>query len=111
MFINNREPRILSLNSTGAQVRLMPGINEVDPSLWAKVKHHPLAKHLIGDGVLKCPGEELTKMNPREAIQVVRDTLDAELLEQWSAEETRKQVLAAITEQQALLTKPAEPKK
>lgn len=94
---------------------LLPGINEVDEAEWAKAEKIPVIQHLIKDGTLKPQkgksAADLSQLKAPEAIELVKNTVDRELLEGWFANEQRKGVLEAIEAQLEEIALPAGGKK
>jgi hypothetical protein len=80
---------------------LLPGVNEVNEVEWAKAEKIPLVQHYVEEGIFKVrkSSSELTALPPREAIELVRSTVDRGLLEKWFDIEKRKPVLEAIAAQ------------
>lgn len=114
LLVENTEARIHNL---GGHCILMPGHNEVDEAAWKKALEIELVRDFVRLGVLKtkatapaAPGAQTTiaAMKAPEAVEVVKKTVDKELLERWYAEDQRKGVLSAIEEQlEAISPKPA----
>lgn len=89
-------------------VTLLPGVNEVDPAKWDKVKDYDLVKRLAEEGrrgkgfVVGDPKKSLktlADLSEKEARYTVEDTVDAKLLAAWKASEKRETVIAAIDAQ------------
>jgi hypothetical protein len=94
---------------------LLPGINEVDEAEWAKAEKIPVVQHMIKEGTLKPQkgksAADLSQLKAPEAIELVENTVDRELLEGWFANEQRKGVLEAIEAQLEEIAVPAGGKK
>lgn len=116
LLVENTENRIHNL---GGHCVLMPGHNEVDETAWKKALEIELVRDLVRMGVLKpkvtppaATGAQTTiaAMKATEAIEVVKKTVDKDLLERWYAEDQRKGVLDAIEKQlEAVNPKTATP--
>lgn len=80
---------------------LYPGINEVDEKAWAEAEKHPGVQYLIKSGVFKVrrTSAEIASLAPKDAVELIRATIDQGLLEKWFEQEKRKQVLDAILAQ------------
>ena len=93
----------------GDGVKLIPGVNpHIAVAAWNEAKKHPIVKMMIEDCSIEVVGEEsdktdvvqeLLKMKPAQAVELVKSTVLVEVLEQMKAAEKRKPVLAAIDEQ------------
>lgn len=91
-YIEGESPQIL---------RLIPGVNRVDRSLWEKVESSKFVKRYREHDLLVVLDDktELSAMAVTRAISVVAGTLDRDILESWKHKETRKPVLDAIDRQ------------
>lgn len=87
---------------------LLPGVNDVDPEKWAKVKDFEHVKLLVklgakrGGFVVGKPTESLAtleKLDAEDAIETVDECVDAKLLAAWRASEKRAAVLEALEKQ------------
>lgn len=93
----------------GQDVKLIPGVNpHVSVEAWNKCKDHPIVKLMIDDGSIEVVGDvndktdvvqEMLKMKPAQAVELVKSTILVDVLEQMKSAEKRKTVLAAIDEQ------------
>lgn len=99
----------------GGSIKLMPGVNEVDSDKWALVANHPLLPARFKSGDLKwIPGNgpddvkgkpdkvaenPISKMTQVDAIEIIKKTVDIEVLKRWAEIEKRAQVVKAIKEQ------------
>ncbi len=100
-------------------VVLRPGANVVSPEVAAIIKAHPILKLEIEAGGLEIVAEHevggekvvLSKMKPKEAIEVAGKTIDKALLSTWLAEEKRQAVKEAIQKQLEELGSPIEYRK
>lgn len=118
MRVENHTGRITKIPVTGknesggvatkASVTLLPGVNDVDPDLWAKCEEIALVKSLIEMGARKggiVVGDRkkslktLAEFPEKVAIETIEETVSVELLKGWQATEKREKVLAAIAAQ------------
>lgn len=120
LLINKRETVV-----TVKGVLLKPGTNKVSASWWSNAKKHKtVAKRLelgmlevVNEGVddidLGIDGDEgaesadISGLNAREAISVIKETFDLKLLKAWAETESRATVTRAIDAQIEIMT--AEP--
>lgn len=123
MLVKNNETRFhrigLGPKATDG-FTLKPGVNDVDPALWAKAKEIKLIQWHIDNGTLEelhettkgaeaaaAPAvQDLSGMSARLATKVVGNTVDRELLERWKASESRDTVTKAIDAQLDRITPP-----
>lgn len=94
-------------------VRLIPGtnsLNEVEAQTFKKALDHPLNKTLVQSGEIAFENDDLSGFNTNKAIELVKDTYDLSLLEDWKESETRKTVLKGIEEQIESIKNPPEDK-
>jgi Mg/Co/Ni transporter MgtE len=99
----------LNIFEAGKDVKLIPGVNpHISVDAWNEAKKHPIVKMMIEDGSIEVVGEEsdktdvvqeLLKMKPAQAVELVKSTVLVDVLEKMKAAEKRKPVLAAIDEQ------------
>lgn len=114
MLVQNKRKSIVFVPTAGevtAQgLKLLPGVNDVDPDLWAKAKELKVIKHMLDNDELveeiagKAGSQAITKITAlpdKAAYKVVRETLDADLLARWATEEKRPSVKSAIAAQLA----------
>jgi hypothetical protein len=92
-------------------VRLMPGMNVINAKEWAEVENHPVLLRDIDEGEVivheKKKGNVSTvleKMKPREALAMVKATLDRNVLISWKATETRTRIVDELDKQIDKLT-------
>ncbi len=97
-------------NDRHERIVLLPGVNQA-PENWEQVKQHPLVAKAIDESILEeidthpgaKPGakspEDLSGVNEKRAIQLVKETLSPVLLQKWLNSEKRDKVLSAIREQ------------
>lgn len=124
LLVKNTEARIHTIKAalpdtldktTGgpksASIMLHPGVNKA-PEHWELAKTHPATQALLDSGVFvevetqvgpakngAEPAKGLMGVSPKEAIKVVGDTLQASLLHEWLASETREGVIKAMLTQ------------
>jgi hypothetical protein len=109
LLIKNTTPRLVGTRVGDEKVRLHPGTNDVKPELWAKVREYKAIEAMLDSGELVEPAQKtpaaapqvtsLEAFNEREAIRLVKETVDPDLLELWAAGEKRKKVAAALEAQ------------
>jgi hypothetical protein len=96
-------------------MRLLPGLNEVDEKQFAEAETWPAFKALIDEGIVepvltkKAKPADLTKMPVREVIDLVKQTVSKEMLEEMLKAEKREPVIKAI-EAQLEAIDPSKPK-
>lgn len=87
-----------------------PGINAVSSEDWAVVSKYPEVQKLIKEGMLvvhsEKAGEDLAKLSIEKACETVSNTLDLDLLSQWSKSEKRDAVKEAISSQVSKIKAP-----
>ncbi len=124
MLVNNTKPNLLATHGK----HLKPGVNQVDPKWWAKVRKHPtIAARLekgslveemafeeaqdavsLGDeGAEQAAVEHIGSLSVNHAKALIKDTIDMVLLKAWKKFDDRKGVKTAVDEQLGKLT--AEP--
>lgn len=113
MLIKFTEARVLMVPHTegAAQLRIIPGVNEVDDRIWAVVRPSlepkikrgsivEIAASEKGTGKEKTlVGKAITELPPQEAESIIKQTLDVVLLESWKKLEKRDEVRLAIATQ------------
>jgi hypothetical protein len=109
LLIKNTTPRIVGTRVGDEKVRLRPGTNDVKPELWEEVRKYTAIVAMLDSGDLVEPAQKtpaaapqvtsLEAFNEREAIRLVKETVDPDLLELWAAGEKRKKVAAALEAQ------------
>ncbi len=84
-------------------MRLLPGLNEVDPAHFAEALKWPAFKALIEEGLVEEVKEEkvedLSKMPVREVVELVKATDSKGVLEEMLRAEKREPVVKAIKAQ------------
>lgn len=107
LIMHNRD----GLHHAG-DLKLMPGLNEVDPDAWDAVKDLPAFAALLDDGtieVLESKGgkqlkpKDIANIDEKKALELVSDTVDKKLLKEMQKYEKRAAVLEAIDEQLVLI--------
>lgn len=93
-------------------VMLIPGGNDVTENELERIQAHKLARFLIEKGELVVPeqgkAKDITNLNATEAIELVKDTFNIQLLKDWEEKEQRKTVLKAIEDQVSGILNPKE---
>ncbi len=118
MLINYKKPNIRGIGP----ITLKPGINDVDADLWASVQkdYHVGIKRMIDADLLEIVEDakgdpiesaDVSKLNEKKAVALVKETVDELLLMQWHEADKRKPVLEAIEKQLDKLAKAGEPAK
>lgn len=114
------------VKTNGTVVCLVPGVNRISKEDWEEFSKHPDIKEMISneDGKIQVVKEakeippenkdedvhpDLAKMSVKEAVKVVEQCLNKELLNEWKSHEGRKAVLNVIEKQlDKLVIKKAE---
>lgn len=109
MLIKNTTPKIVGTRVGEEKVRLRPGTNDVKPELWERAREYRAIAAMLDSGEIIEPAQKtpaaapqvtsLEAFNEREAIRLVKETVDPDLLELWAAGEKRKKVAAALEAQ------------
>lgn len=105
MLIRNNSVRIMVVPVQGGNVRIMPGVQEIETETWKKVL--PLVKEKIEEGELENMDERmddefeegLGAFSVNEAKKLVKETADEDLLNEWLMSDSRKGVKDAIRKQ------------
>lgn len=116
MIVHNKGKYIRHIG----EVRLLPGANQLSEKESKSFKAdlaNPLNQKLVDGGEIEVVGADdkdssdpLAGINAGEAIELILDTFDISLLEEWAAVETRKTVAKAIKEQIEAIKNPPEDK-
>lgn len=116
MIVHNKGKYIRHIG----EVRLLPGANQLSEKESKSFKAdlaNPLNQKLVDDGEIEVVGADgkdssnpLAEINAGEAIELILDTFDISLLEEWASVETRKTVAKAIKEQIEAIKNPPEDK-
>lgn len=115
LIVHNHQPRLIDIpgplraspGSTGGvvsdfTVKLKPGANAPEPEQWAAVAEYGVIKTLIKEKkleVVSTRAQAFEQMPIDEAIPLVRETLDRDLLKRWAEGESRAKVRSAIEAQ------------
>ncbi|KZE64973.1 hypothetical protein AWM68_20900 [Fictibacillus phosphorivorans] len=101
MLVQNKGNYILH----AAGVMLIPGANKISEAEWKDFSSHPIMKKVVDDGDVVAHEEEkdFKDLKAKEAIELVKDTHDVALLNEWQEGESRTTVLEAIDAQLAVL--------
>lgn len=116
MLVKNNEARIHRIGAgvDHAEITLLPGVNDVPDRDWSKAKEIKLvglqlkaktfeevgsSKESPGAGEQKSPKD----MKVDDAVKLIGETYDRELLKRWALEDERKGVQKAIADQQELI--------
>src|SRR6266852_6067802 len=93
--------------------RFMPGNNEIDAKDWEQVREILSIQYYLEAGDFKeLGGNSLTKRSDKEALALVSNTYDLELLSKWREDDLRDGVKKAINKQISKITlTPEEVKK
>ena len=91
--------------------RFMPGVNSITKDEWDKIKDHPHVKHLLEAEKMQvlsdrevagveegesAPLHSLKEFEQKDALKVIDQTFDVDLLKSWEMDEKRKPVRIAI---------------
>lgn len=80
---------------TANDLTLVPGTNKVDEKEFEHFLTHPLMKHLNDKGEFVYDSDK-TRPSAKDAIAMIEDAFDIDMLEALKDEEDRKTVLDAI---------------
>jgi len=110
---------IIGAKAGGTQrIQLKSGVNrDVDPADWEKIKEMPLVSDLLALGALKVqedvevvttPEKEvsggLATMPVKDALDVIYDAFDLDLLKEWDYAENRVRIKNAIAKRIKAIT-------
>jgi len=101
MLVQNKGNHSYTANG----LTLNPGTNKVDEKDFDHFLTHPLMKYLNEKGEFAYEGEK-AKPSAKDAIAMIEDAFDVDMLEGLKAEENRKSVLDAIDKRIEELTNP-----
>lgn len=118
MILKWNRPNLMMIPTrlkSGGYIRLTPGANELEDDVWDRIVTHPMIQVFLAKDDLEVvesekEGSGLSGYRPKGAKKLISETYSIDLLDQWKATETRKDVLAAIETQMEKMTAP-EPKK
>ncbi len=80
---------------TANDLTLVPGTNKVDEKEFERFLTHPLMKHLDDKGEFVYDSGK-TRPSAKDAIAMIEDAFDIDMLEELKGDEDRKTVLDAI---------------
>lgn len=105
MIVSVNQPRVIHLSNK----ILVPGANQVDAKEFAEELKNPVVKKMVEDMVISFDEKDLdgksqdekhlSKLQPKQAVDLIENTVEIELLEKWQNEDDRKQVQKAIEKQ------------
>ena len=97
----NKENFTGSITPTDPELKLDPGINKVDPDLWAKLKSQKMVRTHIDNGIWIEHGihDTLAGLSVDVAVRLIPRTFEKKLLEEWKKVDERKPVQTAIETQ------------
>lgn len=101
MLVQNKGNHSYTANG----LTLTPGTNKVDEKEFERFLTHPLMKHLNDKGEFVYEGDK-TRPPAKDAIAMIEDAFDIDMLKNLKAEEDRKTVLDAIDKRIEELTNP-----
>lgn len=117
MLIKNTTKKIIGTRAGDRAITLRPGTNDVKPADWEALRTTKLVAGLLESGDIIEPAEatpaaapqvtNLEAFNEKEAIKLVKSTLDPMLLELWAQGEKRSKVMKAIEAQTKEIAPPA----
>lgn len=117
MLIKNTTPRLIGTILDEKKVRLKPGNNDLRPEVWAKIKKFPAIAAMLENEELLEPKEKTPAAAPqvtsldgfseKDALRMVKETVDRDLLEVWATGEKRRKVSSAIDTQLKTVAPPA----
>ncbi len=115
-MVKNLKPTIITLSD---DVVLMPGLNKVDSKVVEKESFKKSAKLYLENSYIEMvsyeaeegsSGTSLKDLKAKDAIKVVNESFDVEVLSSWLEVETREGVKKAIKKQLADIDKTLEKK-
>ncbi len=118
MLIQYNMTNILIVNE---KLKLIPGVNEVGYDVWKEAcLNTTIQDRIERDEIIELSGAKtasedsssnsITKFKNKDALKMVKATIDLNLLKKWKAEDKRPEIIEAISDRQELLKLP-EPKK
>lgn len=113
MLVEWKKPNLFTIwgkvDKARPALQLLPGMNEVEKTVWESVSEHPNVKLyieeddlIVHDDLQTEDGGEadgISKLAVKKATQIIKATFDTELLAKWRGEDTRATVLTAIDKQ------------
>lgn len=122
MLVNHKGLGLLGIGHSGMTAAdsclvLKPGVNEVTAEAWNRVKHNKGVLSRIEEGTLEVVGDEAKSadqpaeqvfkgLSIKEAVKLVNECIDADLLERISGADKRKEVQKAVKARLTLLAAP-----
>lgn len=111
-LVHNHSGRPIHLSQPGSaavhEIRtLLPGINAVNAETWGAAKAHQSVQRLIDAELLtevqakgeKAATEAKLPASDKDALKLVAETVDRELLESWAKGEKREKLKRALASQ------------
>ena len=95
-------------------VTLTPGVNRIEDGDWSRIKDHPKVLYALEEGYLEVVTEkqgeaektdeglsspDLAGMLVKDAVGIIKDCLNLDLLEKWRGEDSRVGVQKAVADQ------------
>lgn len=123
VVVKNNMKRMVGLDGVTGNVNVLPGVNKISLEDSKKIEAHPVVKKMVEAGDLEFIHPEagskkgeagatsvsaLTKLSVKEAKETIANSADATVLQEWFAQEKRKEVKTAIEKQLEALSAPAE---
>lgn len=130
VIVKNNSPRLIGIGKphnsaqkgitgTAADIRLMPGNNEVDAEAWARAEAIPTIKLMLEDKAqngrhtLEVEGsvkKSISELPEAEVVKLVGEVYDPKQLDHWAKTDKRERVQAAIEAQRKAIGKTEEEK-
>ena len=121
MLVKWNQPGPLSVGVGNGLVLIIPGVNHVERSVWELHENNPSIQEFIKTGKMEvivdsdekqesknneieCESDELSGLNVKKAVEIVKGTYRIDLLKKWSEMETRRGVITAIESQIETMT-------
>ncbi len=101
MLVQNKGNHSYTANG----LTLNPGTNKVNDKDFESFLSHPLMKHLDDKGEFVYDSDK-TRPSAKDAIAMIEDAFDIDMLKELKADEDRKTVLDAIDKRIEELTNP-----
>ncbi len=115
MFVEYTQPNIFIVNQEKSQVKLIPGINNIDEKDWQVIKDHPGVQYRLNNGIIKVKNlinnidgngnsnDSLASYDPKTAKELIKNTFSKELLEKWFSQEERAPLRKLLEQQLEIL--------
>jgi hypothetical protein len=109
MLLLCSEARVIRIAHLNPPLMLKPGINEIPDATWTKLKADPTIQSKLENGDMEAVTEKgkadsLMSFSPAKAKEIIKDTVDRDLLKKWAEVEKRKPIQMAISDQQKVLS-------